>query len=334
MRFTKEPDMLNSAYPQTASSLKPLAPFERAWQANRLLTLAGLGSLVLLSFAAVMAVFDPRLITGAPAWVKPMKFAISTVFYTLTLAWMLSYVQGRPRLVATVSIVTVVGLAIELALIVLQVARGVRSHFNVSTALDGAIFSTMGATIIVIWLMNLLAALLVLRQPFTDRAFGWSLRLGLLLTAVGAGVAFLMTSPTAEQLAQLQSGAAPTFIGAHAVGVPDGGAGLPFLGWSTEGGDLRIAHFVGLHALQTLPLLGFLVNRAFAGLSERRRTALVVVGGAGYLGLIVALAWQALRGQSIIAPDALTLAVFAALLGAVALAGFAIAAPASKIPAA
>lgn len=326
--------MINPTFPRTFSAPRPAAVFERAWQTNRPLMLLGVASLVLLAFATVMAVLDPRLISGAPAWVKPMKFAISTVFYTLTLAWMLSYVQGRPRLVRAVSVATVLGLAMELALIVLQVGRGVRSHFNFSTPFDSAVFSTMAFTIVVIWLMNLLAAWVVLRQPFTDRAFGWSLRLGLLLTAVGAGVAFLMTSPTAQQLAQMQSGAAPTFIGAHAVGVPDGGAGLPFLGWSTEGGDLRIAHFVGLHALQMLPLLGFLINRAFAGLSERRRTALVVVGGAGYLGLIVALAWQALRGQSIIAPDALTLAVFTALVGAVLLAGFGVVATARKIPSA
>lgn len=305
--------MINPTFPETFSAPRAGAVFERVWQSNRLLTLAGLGSLVLLSFAAVMAVIDPRLITGAPAWVKPMKFAISTVFYTLTLAWMLSYVQGRPRLVATVSIVTVVGLAIELTLIALQVVRGVRSHFNVSTALDGAIFAVMGATIVIVWLMNLLAAGLVMRQKFADPAFAWSLRLGLLVTLYGAAVAFFMTGPTPDQMAALQSGAAPAFIGAHSVGVPDGGAGLPFLGWSTEGGDLRIPHFVGLHALQIAPLIGLVVNRFFAALDARRRTALVWTGGLGYLGLALLLTWQALRGQSVIAPDALTLGALAAL---------------------
>jgi hypothetical protein len=177
----------------------------------------------------------------------------------------------------------------------------------------------MGLTIVVIWLMNLLAAILVLRQKFADPAFAWSLRLGLLVTLYGAGVAFLMTGPTPDQLAALQAGAAPTFVGAHAVSVPDGGAGLPFLGWSTEGGDLRIPHFVGLHALQIVPLIGLLVNRFLGSLSAPRRAALVWTGGLGYLGLAVLFTWQALRGQSLIAPDALTLGALAALVSTIAL---------------
>ncbi len=307
------------------SSLYPLngprALLNQAWQANWPLTLISLGSAALLIFATVMVLFDPRLITGAPAWFKPMKFALSIMIYSLTLVWMLGYVKGHPRLVALVSAVTAIGFVVELALLTLQVVRGVRSHFNVSTPFDSAIFSIMGILIVVVWLMTLLTAALVMRQKFTDPVFAWSLRLGLLVSAVGMVLAFLMPRPTPEQLAVMQAGGAPVELGAHAVGVPDGGPGLPFVGWSTEGGDLRVPHFIGMHGLQVLPVLGLVVNRAFATLSARRRIALMFTGGLGYLGLILALTWQALRGQSIIAPDALTLGVFAGLIGAVVVVG-------------
>ena len=90
---------------------------------------------------------------------------------------------------------------------------------------------------------------------------------------------------------------------------------MPFLGWSTTGGDLRIPHFVGLHALQVLPLFGWLLGRRrCAALSVRRRVALVWVGALTYLGLIGLLTWQAMRAQPLLAPDALTLQAGATLL--------------------
>jgi hypothetical protein len=126
-----------------------------------------------------------------------------------------------------------------------------------------------------------------------------------------------MTGPTPGQAAEMESGRMPAEVGAHSVGVQDGGPGLPFVGWSMEGGDLRVPHFVGLHGLQVLPLAGFAVNRLFgARLVQRRRAALVWVVGLGYLGFVILLTWQALRGQSIVAPDALTLIAFGALASA------------------
>lgn len=87
------------------------------------------------------------------------------------------------------------------------------------------------------------------------------------------------------------------------------------------GGDLRVAHFVGLHALQILPLFGWLLTRrrsVLALLAGNDRLALVSTTGLGYLGLVLLLIWQALRGQSVVSPDTKTIAVASALVAGVA----------------
>ena len=303
------------------AALDPRAALRRAWAANRSLTFLGLAMLLTLLVSLVGIAVDPRVITGAPAWLKPTKFAISISIYSFTLLWLLSFVQGHSRLVRLVGIATAISFVVEMVVVVLQVVRGTTSHFNVSTPFDEMLWSTMGSFVIVIWLMNLLAAILLLRQRLPDSAFAWALRLGLLLTLVGAASGFLMTRPTPRQLDALRADQPVTAIGAHSVGVEDGGAGLPITGWSTTGGDLRVAHFVGLHALQVMPLVGWLLTRRRArGLGGDQRTALVWIAGLAYLGLMLLLIWQALRGQPLIAPDATTLAALGGLAGATALA--------------
>ncbi len=77
-------------------------------------------------------------------------------------------------------------------------------------------------------------------------------------------------------------------------------------------GDLRIGHFVGLHALQVLPLLGF--GLAATRLGGSARSAVVTVAAVGYGALVVLLTWQALRGQPLLAPDPLTRTTLAVLV--------------------
>jgi hypothetical protein len=192
------------------------------------------------------------------------------------------------------------------------VLRSTTSHFNVGTAFDAAVFSAMGTVITIVALLNLLLAVWLVRQRIPDPVLAWGLRLGVLISFAGMLVAFLMTAPTAGQLAA-----------AHSVGVADGGPGLPFVGWSATGGDLRIPHFVGLNGLQALPLAAWLLTRGWARgrWPARSRLGLVWTAGLGYLGLMALLTWQALRGQSIIAPDGLTIGAFSALLGTLILAG-------------
>lgn len=299
--------------------------WRRIFGTERFLTLSVIVSVILLVGTIVLSIFDSRLVTGAPVWVKPMKFAISITLYTGTLAWLLSYVEGHPRLVRWIGGLTALGFLVEYVGIFVQAARGVRSHFNVGTPFDAIIFGFMGWFVMVIWVMNIVTAVLLVRQKMDNQPFAWALRLGLVVTAVGGILGFLMTSPTPDQLSAMEAGEVVTIVGAHSVGVADGGPGLPFVGWSTEGGDVRPAHFVGLHALQLIPLLGIFVNRRFSKrLSDGRRTVLVVTGGLGYLGMVLLLLWQALRAQPLIAPDGLTLAALAGLVGVMSVVGTAV----------
>ena len=290
----------------------------RAMAINRPLTVTVILMLLALAGALVGLIVDPRVITGAPAWLKPLKFAISISIYSATFIWLLGFVQGRRRIVRIVAWVTTAGLVIEMALIAMQVVRGTTSHFNISTPFNGAVYYIMGMTVVCVWTANLILGIVLMRQRFADPAFAWALRLGVLISFVGMSVAFLMTAgPTNAQRAAAKAGDGMPIVGAHSVGVADGGPGIPILGWSTVGGDLRIPHFVGLHALQLLPLFGWLLIRYGTRLRPASRTALVWIMGLGYLGLVGLLTWQALRGQSIVHPDARTLTAAGLLLVAV-----------------
>jgi hypothetical protein len=288
----------------------------RAWTFNWPLTLTVIINLALVPLVVAAMFLDPKVITGANAWVKPLKFTVSAAVYAATFLWLLTLVQGRRRWVQAAANVTAFALMIEIVLIIVQVVRGTSSHFNIATPVDAAIFSTMGALITLVAVFNLMVGIWLVFQHMPDPVLAWSVRLGVLLSFTGMIVGYLMTAgPTPAQLAAAQAGQGMPVVGAHSVGVPDGGPGLPLLGWSTTGGDLRIGHFVGLHAMQVLPLLGFALTRPWAARrwTGRQRVQLVWLSGGAYLGLTVLVTWQALRGQSIVAPDSLTLAAVSAL---------------------
>jgi hypothetical protein len=310
--------------PVTTSSLaaaesrsKTLGLLRRAWAFNWPLTLTTLINLALVPLVLVAMLLDPQVITGVNGWVKPLKFTVSAAVYAGTFLWLLTLVQGRRRFVQAAANVTAFALMVEIVLIILQVLRGTTSHFNISTPLDAAIFSTMGALITLVAVFNLMVGIWLVFQRMPDPVLAWAVRLGVLLSFTGMLVGYIMTAgPTPAQLAAAQAGEGMPVVGAHSVGVPDGGPGLPLLGWSTTGGDLRIGHFAGLHAMQVLPLLGFALSRPWAARrwSRRQRTQLVWLGGGAYFALTALVTFQALRGQSIVAPDLWTLGAAAALL--------------------
>jgi len=297
----------------TTSALRRAA----GWNRPLLVLLAA--SAVLTVVTVVGLVTDDRVLTGVPIWLKPFKFAVSFVLYAGTLAWMLSLLPARSRLARLAAVVILATSLLELAIIVAQVVRGQTSHFNYTTPINGLLFDIMGGAVMVLFLAHFVIGAVVLRARLADRVSATGVRLGLTVSLVGMAAAIPMVVRTPTP-------AIEGISGAHSVGVLDGGPGLPIVGWSTVGGDLRIGHFVGLHALQALPILALLLTRFGQRLAERTKVRLLGVAAAAYLLLTVLLTGQALRGQPLLRPDSLTLAALGLLVaGTVAAAGLVLA---------
>jgi hypothetical protein len=278
------------------------ALFERLWRGSPPLTSVGTLMVVVAAASVVATLVDPRVITGAPAWLKPFKFAISTAVYSLTLAWIFGYLSDWPRVRRIVGWTTAVVFVLEVAIIDMQAWRGTTSHFNVATPMNAVLFAVMGIAIFVQTAVSVAVAVALWRQRFTDRTLGWALRFGMALTIVGAMTGPLMTRPTSAQLAAARAGARMTIAGAHSVGGVDGGPGIPVTGWSREHGDVRVPHFIGLHAIQSLAMVA--VALRWWRRSGAVRVRAMFAAAASYSSLFALLLWQALRGQSLVAPDA------------------------------
>ncbi|MCG8918916.1 hypothetical protein L6E12_24355 [Actinokineospora sp. PR83] len=264
------------------------------------------GVMAALAVVAVVGlVVDDRVLFGAPIWLKPLKFALSFAAYSLTWAWLLSLHPDPPRALGRVGTVLVGASAVEMVIIVAAAVRGVGSHFNVSTPLNAVLFNVMGLTVVVLWLGTLFLSLKVGAQRLAPAPELLAIRLGMGIALVGMLVGVLML---------VQPSGVDGVSGAHTVGAPDGGPGMLLTGWSTVAGDLRIGHFVGMHALQALPLVAYLTRR----LATPVRLRLVATAGAGALGLTVLLTWQALRGQALLEPDLLTSGAYVLLIVGVA----------------
>jgi len=224
---------------------------------------------------------------------KPAKFGISTALYTATLACLFGHITVWPRFKRAMGLVIAAVVIVEVSIIDTQAARGVTSHFNVRTPLDASLFAVMSGAILMLLLANIGILVALFRQKFTDPAWGWALRLGLLITILGASLGGLMTRPTHAQKELLQRHEHVTAVGAHTVGARDGGPGIPVLHWSSQHGDLRIPHFFGLHGIQIIPLFAWLIRR-------RRAVPAIFAFAGAYSAIVALLTWQALAGRPLL----------------------------------
>lgn len=265
-------------------------------------------SVICLVVAVVLVPFwalDSRTLLGVSVWEKPIKFYISVAIFSITYSWLSSFLTRGGRWVKITGLVIAVSLAVEIVIILAMASIGETSHFNVSSPTAIVIWSLMATFISIVLFSTIFISLMIMFQKQQEFNLKLALALGSINTAVGMGLAYLMTWPTATQLANYQG-----IAGAHAVGVSDGGPGLPFLGWSTVAGDLRVGHFFGLHSIQVaviLLALSLLLPLAF-------RVPLIIVGNITWLGFVGLVTLQSLRAKPFASPSALTFTGLAALL--------------------
>ena len=269
-------------FPSGHPSHVPARVSLRHWPAEllareRRLAIYGAVLLALVLPMALAWVLDDRTLRGANVWLKPMKFALSIALLALTTAWYVGHLPAEQR--ASRAIDWIVGLLIgagsfELAYITVQAALGQGSHYNVGDALHGSLYALMGIGAIVLTATQPLLAWQLYRHPDPSlpAAYRRAVLIGLVLTFVlGAGSGGLLSS--------LQP--------------PSGGAALPLLGWSLGGGDLRPAHFVGIHAEQVLPVMAFVT----ATINVRRAKTVMWATTVAYSALFAGLMTWGLAGH-------------------------------------
>jgi hypothetical protein len=268
---------LNS--PASRGLPSPHAAVALAYQGQPLL--AGAGILLLLATIPTLAALglDGRTLNGINVWIKPLKFEVSLALHLLSVAWLMLFLPERQgRLVRGLAYAMAGAAFFEIAYIALQASRGEASHFNVGTPITGLLYTLMGIGAVTLVATSGWLGALILRHGQTSRPIVFAAGLGLVLgSALGGLLGAYMSSQPGH------------WVGGEAT---DRG-GLPVFGWSRTGGDLRVAHFVGLHLIQAVPLAAWI---GAAILPDRlQKPAIVAVAAVGSLVALTVFI-QALSG--------------------------------------
>lgn len=234
---------------------------------------------------------DTRILNDIPLWVKPLKFHISVPIHLLTFAILIRFLPQKARSsmwLSTLAFVSVAATIVEIILIDFQAARGVHSHFNFSSQFDGMIYAAMGIAAVLLTLPALILGVRFIFAPVT-KSFTPGFKLG---TVLGLVIGFILTMTIAGYMSSLPSG--------HWIDAPRTDMnGLPVVGWSRQGGDLRVPHFFATHLMQILPIAGFLLDKYLGHKPKQVMGGIIAIS---VLGVVITLGTfvQAMSGQAFI----------------------------------
>ena len=245
--------------------------FSELKRRNPLLFWFGLFNLSMALLCLALMPLDQMTILGVNRWLKPFKFYASVGIMIFSISWLMYHLNDQNK-VKRYSWLIVITMFFENAIIFAQAVRQTTSHFNYSSTIKNFLFSVMGILIIVFTIIMILICIAFFRQKqfSIQAAYLWGIRFGILF--------FIIFSVEGGMMIGLMK---------HTVGGADGGPGLPVVNWSNQHGDLRIAHFLGIHSLQVLPLFGYYISKT------KTQTILF---STGYFLLCSALFLQAING--------------------------------------
>jgi len=200
----------------------------------------GFACFVSAIFFLVLSQITNTQLKGVNAWNKPFKFAVSIMLYSWTMAWYCYYLPSFTISLFNWAVIILLGY--EIIYIAIQAGRGQLSHYNNSSPFYLVLFRLMGLAATLVTLYTAYIGVLFFRNdlPGLPLTYLWSIRLGILIFVVFSFEGALMGGRMA-----------------HTVGAEDGSNGVPLLNWNKKFGDLRVAHFIGMHALQVLPILAY-----------------------------------------------------------------------------
>ena len=243
-------------------------------QRNETLFYYGLLCLVLSLVFIVLTKITTTQVYNVNAWYKPFKFAFSTFLFAWAMAWYCYYLPNFNIKLFNWAVIILLGF--EIFYIAFQASKGQLSHYNLSTPVYAALYSIMALAASAVTIYTAYVGLLFFTNTFPDLPsyYLWAIRFGIILFVIFSFEGFAMGS-------RLN----------HSVGALNDNSSWFIIGWSKTVGDLRVAHFIGMHALQVLPVLSFYVFK-----NTKLTLALSLLYG--LLALLTLI--QALQGKPLI----------------------------------
>ena len=190
--------------------------------------------LLLMVVLLILLPFDTVQVGGRYRLIKPLNFSMSMAMYLATVVVLLDYLRVSMWLKKVIGWGVSICILIGITCITMQAARGTTSHFNNSTPFDSTVSSLMDIVDPLNSVFVLFLLIFALQSKYNvSRSSQLGIVFGILLFLAGSVIGGVMVAH-----------------GQSVVGVAPGGPGLPVVNWSTTGGDFRVSHFLGIHALQ------------------------------------------------------------------------------------